>query len=221
MGLQDILNGMQNGPRGQRQPSSGGNSGGMSPITMALLGLLAYKALKGGGLGNIFGGGQPATPGNTGRPAGLPGGPLDAGNSGGGLGGLLGGLFGNRSAAPAGARPGGGLADMIPGGLGGLLGGAAAGGVLSGGLGNLIKDLQNSGHGQAAQSWVGTGPNQDIAPGDLADALGSDTLDALSKQTGMGREDLLTGLSQQLPELVDQLTPNGRLPTEEEASRIV
>jgi uncharacterized protein YidB (DUF937 family) len=110
---------------------------------------------------------------------------------------------------------------MIPGGLGGLLGGAAAGGVLSGGLGNLIKDLQNSGHGQAAQSWVGTGPNQDIAPGDLADALGSDTLDALSKQTGMGREDLLTGLSQQLPELVDQLTPNGRLPTEEEASRIV
>jgi uncharacterized protein YidB (DUF937 family) len=110
---------------------------------------------------------------------------------------------------------------MIPGGLGGLLGGAAAGGVLSGGLGNLIKDLQNSGHGQAAQSWIGTGPNKDIAPSDLADALGSDTLDALSKQTGMGREDLLTGLSQQLPELVDQLTPNGRLPTEEEASRIV
>jgi uncharacterized protein YidB (DUF937 family) len=223
MGLQDILNGMQNGPRGQRPPSSGGSGGGgMSPITMALLGLLAYKALKGsGGLGNIFGGGQPATPGNAARPAGLPGGQLDAGNSGGGLGGLLGSLFGGRSAVPAGARPGGSLSDMIPGGLGGLLGGATAGSVLSGGLGNLIKDLQNSGHGQAAQSWVGTGPNREIAPNELADALGSDTLDTLSQQTGMGRDDLLTGLSQQLPRLVDQLTPDGRLPTAEEASRLV
>jgi hypothetical protein len=44
MGLLDVLNGMQNGPRGQRGPSTG--IGGMSPITMAVLGLLAYKALK-------------------------------------------------------------------------------------------------------------------------------------------------------------------------------
>jgi uncharacterized protein YidB (DUF937 family) len=72
-----------------------------------------------------------------------------------------------------------------------------------------------------AQSWVGTGPNQEIAPNDLANAVGLDTLDALSRQTGMGRDDLLAGLSQHLPDLVDQLTPNGRLPTEEEASRLV
>jgi hypothetical protein len=58
MGLADILNGMMHGPRGQRQPSSGG--GGMSPIMMALLGLLAYKALKGRG-------GQAAYPGGTGQ----------------------------------------------------------------------------------------------------------------------------------------------------------
>ena len=45
MGIIDVLNGMQNGPRGQRDTSSG--SGGMSPITMAILGLLAYKAVKG------------------------------------------------------------------------------------------------------------------------------------------------------------------------------
>ena len=54
MGLIDVLNGMQNGPRGQRDPSSSG-SGGMSPITMAILGLLAYKAMKG------FAGSQPST----------------------------------------------------------------------------------------------------------------------------------------------------------------
>ena len=215
MGLLDILNGMQNGPRGQRQPSSGGSGGGgMSPIMMALLGLLAYKALKGSG-------------GQAGRPAPLPSGGTVANNPGGGLGDLLGGLLGGGpggmpKGAPAGGRPGGGgLADMIPGGLGGLLGGAAAGSVLSGGLGNLIEEFQRSGQGRAAQSWVGTGPNQEIAPNDLADALGSDTLDTLSRQTGMGRADLLSGLSQHLPDLVDQLTPDGRLPTNEEASRMV
>jgi uncharacterized protein YidB (DUF937 family) len=81
--------------------------------------------------------------------------------------------------------------------------------------------LQQSGQGHAAQSWVGTGPNEEIAPNDLANALGSDTLESLSRQTGMGQNDLLAGLSQYLPDLVDQLTPNGRLPTEDEASRLV
>ena len=224
MGLMDILNGMQNGPRGQRQPSSVGSSsgkgGGMSPIMMALLGLLAYKALKGRG-------GQSSATGSTGGPSSLPpGGTVTAGNPGGGLGDILGGLFGGKpssvsSGAPGGANPGGSLSDLIPGGLGGILGGAAAGSVLSGGLGNLIKELQEGGHGQVAQSWVGTGPNEDIAPHHLADALGTDTLDALSQHTGLGREDLLAGLSQHLPDLIDQLTPNGRMPSEEEANTMV
>ena len=224
MGLMDILNGMQNGPRGQRQPgsvdSSSGRGGGMSPIMMALLGLLAYKALKGRGS-------QPAAPGSTGRPSPLPpGGTVTAGNPGGGIGDILGGLLGGKpssvpSSTPGGGKPGGSLSDLIPGGLGGLLGGAAAGSVLSGGLGKLIKELQDSGHGRVAQSWVDTGQNQEIAPQHLADALGSDTLDALSQQTGLGREDLLAGLSQHLPDLIDQLTPNGRLPSEEEAHRMV
>jgi len=222
MGLQDILTGMMNGPRGQRQPSSGGSSsgGGMSPLMMALLGLLAYKAVKGMG-----GQGRPAPMPPQGTP---PGGNVQAG-SGGGLGDLLGGLLGGGGGRPGatlggmpqGGRPGGNLADMIPGGLGGLLGGAAAGTVLSGGLENLIKGFQQSGQGRTAQSWVGRGQNEDIAPGDLESALGADTIDVLSQQTGMGRGELLSGLSQQLPDFVDQLTPDGRLPTEEEASRLV
>jgi uncharacterized protein YidB (DUF937 family) len=68
---------------------------------------------------------------------------------------------------------------------------------------------------------VDRGPNQEIAPADLKKALGSETLDALAKQTGLGRAELLEALSQNLPDLIDQLTPNGRLPTEEEASRMV
>jgi uncharacterized protein YidB (DUF937 family) len=85
----------------------------------------------------------------------------------------------------------------------------------------LIKDLQNNGQGQVAKSWVASGPNQAIAPESLEAAVGVDTLDALAKHTGMKREDILSGLSQQLPDLADQLTPDGRVPTAGEASRMV
>ena len=216
MGLADVLTGMMNGPRGQRQPSSGG--GGMSPIMMALLGLLAYKAFKGRG-------GQTAPSGGMGQTGRLPpGGTVSAGGSGGDLGDILGGLFGGKPGSMpsgTGAKPGGSLSDLFPGGLGNVLGGAAAGSVLSGGLGNIIKELQDSGHAGVARSWVGAGPNEEIAPKDLAHALGSDTLNTLSNQTGLSMDELLAGLSQHLPDLVDQLTPNGRLPTHEEAARMI
>ena len=232
MGLMDILNGMQNGPRGQRQPTPPGQSGGMSPIMMALLGLLAYKAMKGfggssapagappttlppgtrtaeggGGLGDILGG-MLNGPGGAANRGGAPAG-------GGGLGDILGGMFGGgRPGGNAGA-PGGGLGGI----LGGLLGGAAAGSVLNGGLGQVLQDLQRSGKGSAAQSWVGRGENEQIAPDDLANALGADTISALTQQTGLPRDELLQGLSQNLPDFVDQLTPEGRLPTEDEVQR--
>ena len=74
MGLLDVLNGMQNGPGGQRAPGSGAGGGGMSPMTMALLGLLAYKAFKSsGGLGSVLGGSQPA-PAGAGRTSAPPSG---------------------------------------------------------------------------------------------------------------------------------------------------
>src|SRR6185369_4491614 len=103
----------------------------------------------------------------------------------------------------------GGLGDI----LGGILGGAGAGTALNGGLGDLLKQFEQNGQGDVARSWVGTGPNKAIAPHDLESALGGDTLDTLAQQTGMGRDALVRGLSQHLPGFVDQLTPNGRLPT--------
>jgi uncharacterized protein YidB (DUF937 family) len=190
MGLLDVLNGMQNGPRGQRDPSS--SSGGMSPITMAILGLLAYKAVK------SFTGGQPST--RPPSPGALPGG-------------------GSTTAGLPGS--GGGLGDLLKGGLGGLLAGGAAGSVLSGGLNDLLKQFQQSGHGETANSWIGTEPNKAISPNDLASALGADKINALMTQSGMSRDDLLQGLSQYLPQVVDQLTPEGRLPTEQEAARLL
>jgi uncharacterized protein YidB (DUF937 family) len=187
MGLMDVLNGMQNGPRGARHNTGGQSSGGMSPLTMALIGLLAFKAIK------HFTGGQPAQ---------------QTAPAGGG------------AAAPT-APAGGGLADVLKNGLGGLLGGAAAGSVLSGGLNDILKQLEQNGHGEVAKSWVGTGPNKMIAPQDLEKALGTEQVNTLAQQAGLSKVALLDGLSDQLPDLVDQLTPEGRVPTEAEAARLV
>jgi uncharacterized protein YidB (DUF937 family) len=202
----DIINGMQQGPRGGTP--TGSASGGMSPTTMALLGLLAYKAMQ--HFGNQPGQQAPA-PANP-----SPG----ASPAAGGLGGLLGGLFGGGGGGSSAVTS---LNELIPGGLGNLLGGAGggAGGLLTGGLGKLLQDFQNSGQGSAMQSWIGNGPNQPVSPDDLESAIGNDTLDALAKRTGMSRDDLLAQMSQTLPGLVDKLTPNGRLPTQEEASRMM
>jgi uncharacterized protein YidB (DUF937 family) len=204
MGLLDILNGMANGPRGPSDPND--KSGGMSPITMAILALLAYKGYK------HVTGGQPQ-PAPQGQPQQAPV-PTQANAEGGGLGGLLGGLLGGNSSA----GNSGGIGDLLRGPLGGILGGAAAGSVLSGGLGDLVKRLQENGHAEAADSWVQSGPNKQIAPGDLGAALGADDIAQLTSRTGMSREQLLSELSNELPGAVDEFTPHGRLPTEDEAS---
>ena len=65
-------------------------------------------------------------------------------------------------------------------------------------------------------AWVSNGPNKQIAPGDLASALGADQIESLSSQTGLSRDDLLQGLSQYLPDVINHLTPDGRLPNENE-----
>jgi|SRR4051812_26176818 uncharacterized protein YidB (DUF937 family) len=202
MGLLDILNGMQNGPRGQTHPGKGG----MSPITMAMLALLAYKAY-----GKMTSGGQPQA-----APAGkVPAPQADNG----GLGGLLGGLLGG---APANSQPGApGGAGGLGGALGGLLGGAAAGGLLTNGLNGLLESLQQNGQGDVARSWVGTGQNKEISPHELGQALGDDTVNSLAEQAGLSKVELLNGLSQQLPQFVDQATPQGRVPTEHEMSKMI
>ena len=105
--------------------------------------------------------------------------------------------------------------------LGGMLGGASAGSVLSGGLGDLIERFKQSGHGQAADSWVNTGPNQPLAREQLAQAIGPDALNTLSQQTGLSLDELLSRLTRDLPAAVDKFTPDGRLPTEEEAARFI
>ena len=120
------------------------------------------------------------------------------------------------SPGSGGVAGGGGLGDILKGGLGGLLAGGAAGSVISGGLGDLLRQFQQNGHGETANSWVSAGPNKPISPGDLASALGADQINGLMSQSGLSREELLDGLSQHLPEVINHLTPDGRPPTEGE-----
>jgi uncharacterized protein YidB (DUF937 family) len=107
------------------------------------------------------------------------------------------------------------------GGLGGLLGGLGAGGLLSGGIGELVERFKKNGQGQAADSWVGTGPNQPLASDQLEQAIGPDTLNSLSQHTGLTRDELLSRLTRELPDAVDNFTPQGRLPSEAEAARLL
>src|SRR5260370_25170294 len=146
MGLMDVLKGMQHGPHGQPPPSGTGTGTGtgtgMSPITMAILGLLAYKAVK------SFGGGQQEAPAGAGRAPYPPAG----GNV--------------KVAAPE--ASGGALSDLLKGGLGGLLAGGAAGSILGGGLNDLLKQLQPSRHHEEATSWIGREHNKRSAPNELS-----------------------------------------------------
>jgi uncharacterized protein YidB (DUF937 family) len=110
---------------------------------------------------------------------------------------------------------------MFGDGLGGGLVAGGLGGLVGSGLGGLLERFQQNGRGDVFHSWVGPGANEAISPGDLAGALGDDTVDELSREAGMGRDDLLSQLSEALPQVVDGLTPGGRLPDEDEESRWV
>ncbi|MDO9501166.1 YidB family protein [Falsiroseomonas sp.] len=135
---------------------------------------------------------------------------------------MLNGAMGQRGASPAGTGSGapgqagqGGLQGM----LGGLLGGGAASGGLSGGLRDLLARFRDAGEGETAESWVRQGPNQDLAPDRLERAIGAETLDELTRQTGLSRQELLARLARDLPKTVDDCTPGGCLPDEEPARR--
>ena len=104
----------------------------------------------------------------------------------------------------------------------GLLGGIVGAGVVSavnsileknGGLQGVVNEFERNGLGATISSWVGTGPNQPISPGDLRRTLGPDLLQQLAAKTGISIEELTEKLAQVLPQAVDKLTPDGKIPT--------
>lgn len=160
------------------------NSSSGFPSLTALLGLLAVAGYQNRDkIGEWLGGRSQPEPGQIPPPASQPG---------------------QAQAVP---QEGGGLLGS----LGGLLGAGGVGAVLNNGLGELVDRFNQAGQGQKADSWVRQGPNEDVAPNELEHALGPQVIDAIARQTGLSREDLLARLSKVLPEAVDNYTPDGRL----------
>lgn len=132
--------------------------------------------------------------------------------------GLLDSLVGSVVSQALGGSQQGGQAALIQaligmlmnGGLGG--GGAAQAGAPAGGLGGLLEQFQRSGLGDVMNSWVGTGQNLPISGDQLESVLGGDTIAQIARQMGMTQGDAAGQLSSLLPEVIDKLTPQGRVP---------
>ena len=124
-----------------------------------------------------------------------------------------------RKAGALAQTPAGSAAGGLPGNLRGVLAGTSLGDLLSGGLRDLVNTFKQAGQSEAADSWVGHGPNKQIGHAELEQAVGPQVLETLSRQTGLSREEIVARLSRNLPEAVDKYTPEGRIPTELDLSR--
>jgi len=122
---------------------------------------------------------------------------------------VLGSVLGGAQQQP---QQGGGAGTLVQI-LAGMLaqrGGSAGDGL--GGLAGLAEQFQRGGLGDVMSSWIGKGENLPISPDQLGGVLGGDILGKLRQHTGMDQGDLLGQLSQLLPQMVDQATPDGQIP---------
>ena len=85
----------------------------------------------------------------------------------------------------------------------------------NGGIEGLLAKFQQAGMGQQAQSWIGTGQNMPITPDALSQILGHGQMSQIAQQMGISPDEAAGGLSQALPHVVDQMTPGGQIPEEQ------
>ncbi|HMO27876.1 YidB family protein [Enterovirga sp.] len=196
--LDDVIGSVTGGGKDSGKESSSGTS----PLTKALLMLLAAKMAT-----SYFGrSSAPAGDSHAGSaPPPAPSGKIESGI----LAGLpsLGSLFGGSSSqeAPSPAPAPGGKIES------GILAGLPS-------LDSILGSLRSGGHGDKVDSWIGDGDNKEVPPQDLGKAIGPEMLEQLSKATGIPKDTLLQQLSGVLPEVVDKLTPGGTLPDPKDRS---
>lgn len=117
-----------------------------------------------------------------------------------------------------------GLMDQLGQTVGGMLGGQAGqnpllqavAGLLGkdsslGGLAGLVQAFQKNGLGEIVNSWVSTGQNLPVTPNQVEQGLGSDLLNQLASKVGLSSSATSSQLASLLPDLVDKLTPNGKI----------
>jgi uncharacterized protein YidB (DUF937 family) len=91
--------------------------------------------------------------------------------------------------------------------------GMLSNGSQQGGLGGLMGQFQKAGLGNVMDSWVGKGQNMPVSGDQLQQVLGPDMLNQLASQLGISSGEAGSQLSQLLPQIVDQLTPDGQAPS--------
>lgn len=121
---------------------------------------------------------------------------------------------------PPGSAPGQGDGGFLSD-LGQVFQGSTGGASISTALTDLVNRFRDTGRSDAADSWVSDRANMPLDVRDLEATLGPDTLDELTRKTGLTRAELLLRLNVALPEVVNRLTPNGRLPAADEAESLV
>lgn len=159
----------------------------------------------------------------------------EAGGSDGGLEDLLGGILGGGGSS---GGSGGGLEDILGGilGSGGQTSGASGGGagiggmiamlaplvatlLKNGGLSKILSGMQANGLSAQADSWVGTGTNEGISGTDVRQALGEDEVAQVAAELGVDPDQASEVLAGVLPGLVNTVTPDGQVPSDDELDR--
>lgn len=105
------------------------------------------------------------------------------------------------------------LQDAVP--QGQLLDGLMGMIERNGGIPALLEKLKQSGLSDQVASWIGTGENQPVSGDQIKAALGDADVEQVARQAGIAPEHASTGLAQLLPQIIDQLTPNGSVPQNE------
>ncbi len=138
------------------------------------------------------------------------------GSSGGGLDDLLGGLLGGGGSS-TGAKSGG----VNTGALIGALAPIVIGMIKSGGLQKMMSGFQQQGMGKQADSWVSTGPNEGVSGSDMRVGLGDGEVRQFAEAAGLPEDEAADVLAAVVPQVVNGLTPNGQLPSDEELEALL
>jgi len=80
-----------------------------------------------------------------------------------------------------------------------------------GDLGGIVSQLQQGGLGTQVSSWLGDGKNLPVSPDQLRSALGNEQVQQIAQHLGLPVDKVLGLLSQHLPDMVDNASPDGRL----------
>jgi uncharacterized protein YidB (DUF937 family) len=192
-GLDDLIGSLQ------KAQGSHGSGGGLDDVLGGMLGGAGSSGgagSGGGGLGDILGG-------------------VLGGGSGGGLGGILGSVLGGGGGDRGSASRSGGAGSLMA-----TLGPLLAVLLANGGLKKILGGMNANGLSAQADSWVGTGENQQIGADEVRRALGDGQIEQVAQHLGVDGEQASQVLAQILPGLVNTVTPDGEEPSEADLDKL-